>query len=84
MVNIYQISGKVLFNIKFYGTINDSLPVLPGIEQDLCHEDIDLGLLYIGRPVFKTDNVMHPAHLVKQVGVDQIYVFITKILLIEW
>ena len=34
----------------------------------------------IGRLVSKTDNVMHLAHLVKQVGVD--YVFMTKILLI--
>ena len=37
------------------------------------------GLLYIGRLVSKTDNVMHLAHLVKQVGADYIYVFMTKI-----
>ena len=35
----------------------------------------------IGR-LAKTDIVMHLAHLVKQVGVD--YVFMTKILLIAW
>ena len=35
-------------------------------------------LLCIGRLVFKTDNIMHLAHLVKQVSVD--YVFITKII----
>ena len=29
-----------------------------------------LGLLYIGRPVSKTDNVMYLAHLVEQVGID--------------
>ena len=40
MVNIYQIFGKVLF---FY----DSLPVLPGNEQDLCHENIDLVNIYL-------------------------------------
>ena len=28
------------------------------------------GLLYIGKLVSKTDNIMHLAHLVKQVGVD--------------
>ena len=42
MVNIYQIFGKVLLNIKFHGTINDPLPVLLGNEQDLCHKNIDL------------------------------------------
>ena len=40
MVNIYQIFGKVLFKHKFYGTVNDLLPVLPGKEQDLGHENI--------------------------------------------
>ena len=34
MVNIYQIFGKVLFNY------NDPLPVLPGNDQDLDHENI--------------------------------------------
>ena len=37
----------------------------------------------MGRLVSKTDNVMHLAHLVKQVGADWIYVFMTKILLIS-
>ena len=40
MVNIYQIIGKVLYNHKFHGIINDPLPVLPGYEQDLGHENI--------------------------------------------
>ena len=35
MVNIYQIFAKV-----YYLTINDHLPVLPGNEKDLCHENI--------------------------------------------
>ena len=33
MVNIYQIFGKVFL------TINDPLPVLPGIEQGLGHKN---------------------------------------------
>ena len=41
MLNIYQIFGKVLFiSLKFYETMNDPLPVLPGKEQDLGHEKI--------------------------------------------
>ena len=36
MVNSYQIVGKYLF----YLTINDILPVLPGNDQDLDHENI--------------------------------------------
>ena len=40
MVNIYQIFGKVLFNHKFDGIINDPLLVLPGNEQDLAYENI--------------------------------------------
>ena len=36
----------------------------------------------IGKLVSKADNVMHFAHLVKQVSVDN--VFMTKILLIAW
>ena len=40
IVNIYQIFGKVLFKHKVYGTKNDHLPVLPGNEQDLGHENI--------------------------------------------
>ena len=32
--------AKFYLNIKFYGTINDPLPVLPGNEQDLGHESI--------------------------------------------
>ena len=39
-------------------------------------------LLCIGRLISKPDNVMHLAHLVKQVSVD--YVVMTKILLIVW
>ena len=40
MVNIYQIFGKFYLNIKFYGTINVPLPVLPGNEQDICHANL--------------------------------------------
>ena len=32
----------ITYLAKFYLTINDPLPVLPGNEQDLCHENIDL------------------------------------------
>ena len=39
-------------------------------------------ILCIGLLVSKTDNVIHFAHLVKQVSVDCI--FMTKILLIAW
>ena len=39
-------------------------------------------ILCIGRLVSKTDNVIHFAHLVKQVSVDCI--LMTKILLIAW
>ena len=39
-------------------------------------------LLCIGKLVSKADNVIHFAHLVKQVSVD--HVFMTKILLIDW
>ena len=54
MVNICQIFGKVLFNI------NDSLPVLPGNEQDLCHENIDLDLVntYLFYQVWKVYNIV--------------------------
>ena len=30
--------AKFYLNIKFHGTINDPLPVLPGKEQDLSHK----------------------------------------------
>ena len=39
-------------------------------------------LFFIEKLVSKTDHVMHLAHLVKQVSVDN--VFMTKILLIAW
>ena len=39
-------------------------------------------LLCIGILVSETDNIMHFAHLVKQVSDD--YVFMIKILLITW
>ena len=39
-------------------------------------------LLCIGKLVSNADNVMHFAHLVKQVSID--HVFMTKILLIAW
>ena len=36
MGNIYPTFGRFYLTIKFHGTINDPLPVLPGSEQDLC------------------------------------------------
>ena len=39
-------------------------------------------LLCIGRLVSKTDNILHLAHLAKQVGVY--YILMTKILLTAW
>ena len=39
-------------------------------------------LLCVGKLVSKADNIMHFAHLVKQVSVD--HVFMTKILFIAW
>ena len=45
-------------NIKFYGTINDSLPILPGSEQDLCHENIDLVNTYLFYQVCKVHNIV--------------------------
>ena len=45
-------------NIKFYGTINDSLPVLPGSEQDLCHENIDLVNTYLFYQVCKVHDIV--------------------------
>ena len=38
--------------------------------------------LFIGILVSKTDNVIHFAHLLRQVSVD--YVFMIKILIIAW
>ena len=32
----------IKYLVKFYFAINDALPVLPGNEQDLCDENIDL------------------------------------------
>ena len=31
---------KFYLNIKFYSTVNDPLPVLPGNEQDLSHKNM--------------------------------------------
>ena len=50
MVNIYQIFGKVFF------TINDPLPVLPGNEQDLGHENIVTNYLFY--QVCKVHNIV--------------------------
>ena len=47
LINIYQIFGK--FNhltIKFHGTKNNLLPVLPGNEEDLAHESIGKTYLF--------------------------------------
>ena len=58
MVNIYQIFGKVLFKYKIFGTINDPLPVLPGSEQDLCQENIDLVNTYLFCQVSKVHDIV--------------------------
>ena len=58
MVNIYQIFSKVLFKHKIYGTINDPLPVLPGNEQDLGHENINLVSTYLFYKVCKVHNIV--------------------------
>ena len=44
------------------------------------------GLLYIDKLVSNTDNIMHLAHLVKQVSADKIYVNRSNvnILLFAW
>ena len=52
MVNIFQIFGKVLFNHKW------SLPVLPGNEQALCHENIDLVSIYLSYQVCKVHDIV--------------------------
>ena len=39
MVNIKYLA-KFYLNIKFYGTPNDPLPVVPDNKQDLGHENI--------------------------------------------
>ena len=65
MRNFYEIFGKVLF------TTNDPLPVLPGNEQDLDHENIVNTYLFyqvckvhdivlFQRPVFQCREVMTP------------------------
>ena len=57
MVNIYTIYlAKFYLNIKFYGTINDPLPVLQGNEQGLYHENIDLVNTYLFYQVCKVHN----------------------------
>ena len=48
---------KFYLNIKFDGTINDPLPVLPGNEQDLGHENIVN--TYFFYQVFKVHNIVH-------------------------
>ena len=50
MVNIYQIFGKVLFNI------NDPLPVVPGNDQDLDHENIVN--TYLSNQVCKVNDIV--------------------------
>ena len=58
--------GKIILNIwyifikylaKFYLAINDPLPVLPGSEQDLCHENIDPVNTYLFHQVFKVHDI---------------------------
>ena len=63
---ISQGFGKIILNMfvkylaKFYLKINDLLPVLPGNEQDLCHENIDLDLVntYLFYQVCKVHNIV--------------------------
>ena len=52
MVNIFQIFGKVFL------TINDTLPLLLGNEQDLCHENIDLISTYLFYQVCKVHDIV--------------------------
>ena len=52
MVNIFQIFSKVFL------TTNDHLPVLPGNEQDLCHENIDLVSTYLFYQVCKVYDIV--------------------------
>ena len=71
MANISQGFGKIILNIsyivikylaefylniKFYGIINDPLPVLPGNEQDLGHENIVN--TYLFNQVCKVHNIV--------------------------
>ena len=47
LLNIYQIFDKVVhLNIKFHGTRNNLLPVLPGNEEDIGHENIGKTYLF--------------------------------------
>ena len=50
----------VKYLAKFYLNINDLLPVLPGNEQDLFQENIDLDLVntYLFYQVFKVHNIV--------------------------
>ena len=49
--------AKFYLNIKLYDTINDPLPVLPGNEQDLCHENLDLVNTYLFYQVRKVHDI---------------------------
>ena len=60
LLNIYHIFGKVNhLTIKFHGTRNNLLPVLPGNEKDLCHQNRQ-NLLVLPRPVCQCKNIMRP------------------------
>ena len=39
-IYLFFIKHLAKFTIKFHGTINEPLPLLPGNEQDLGHENI--------------------------------------------
>ena len=57
-VKLYWTYGKYL--AKFYLNINNPLPVLPGNEHNLCHENIDLDLVntYLFYQVCKLYNIV--------------------------
>ena len=61
LLNIYQIFGKVNhLTIKFHGTRNNLLPVLPGNEEDLSHEIYRQDLLLLQRLDCQCKEIMRP------------------------
>ena len=61
LLNIYQIFGKVNhLTIKFHGTRNNLLHVLPGNEEDLGHENIGKTYLLYQDQSAKCKEIMRP------------------------
>ena len=58
VVNIVKYLAKFYLDIQFYGTIKYPLPVLPGNEQDLCHENIHLVNTYLFYQVCKVHDIV--------------------------